>query len=43
MPVAFPAVCKPRLAYTFPAADPFLPIDQLGTTITSRLVAIRVR
>ncbi len=32
-----------RLAYTYPASDPFLPLSTAGTTIYSRLVKITVR
>ena len=32
-----------RLAYTYPASDPFLPLGTAGTTIYSRLVKITVR
>ncbi len=31
-----------RLAYTYPASDPFLPIGTAGTTVYSRVVSITV-
>jgi hypothetical protein len=40
--VAFPSGGNVRLAYTYPASDPFLPTGVAGTTITSRLVKLSV-
>lgn len=32
-----------RLAYTYPAADPFLPVGDAGTTVYSRTLKVRTR
>jgi hypothetical protein len=41
--IAFAASGEVRLAYTYPRADPFLPVGVAGTTVYSRTVAIRLR
>jgi hypothetical protein len=41
--LAFPSGGTVRLAYTYPATDPFLPTDVAGTTVYSRLVTITLR
>jgi hypothetical protein len=39
----FSASGRVRLAYTFPSADPFLSLGELGTTIYSRYVSVTAR
>lgn len=39
----FRASGQVRLAYTYPAADPFLPVGDLGTTVYSRTLNVRAR